>query len=197
MLPLARMYLVLAGLLVTGAFVAASAPPGFQQAGFGKTALFQLPSAQGYRVEMALTGAASSQATAEAYALSIDLTGTAQRDEPRTAAQQEQGPLDAYVKVVDPARNTVIDAFTATASYAAHRGGLNDGTDGWAFTIDLHGADGLALWLHGNLTGLQAQDGHSAGLADAGGFIELPDGSHAASRFDLSLAGHATEDRVQ
>jgi hypothetical protein len=194
-----KLYLVLAGVLLVAVFAAARGPPGWEEAGFGKPALFQVQ-AEEYVLTLNLSGTASNSSTGEAFHVTLEAQGVLERTEPAAHGVQERGELGAFVRILDPATNTTIDAFGTEVSYHAQRASsLARGTDGWRFHLNSHGREGdlLHFGLHGNTTGLQVQDGLTQHVLVSSGGVSLKHAdAHRASHFQLTLRGTGVEERA-
>lgn len=190
-------------LLVLGTALAlvtiAAAEPPLQ----GRPVLFGMPAEQDYGLELNLTGTATSARDGEAFSLAIRASGVVTRSVSGgdgARGEQERGDLEARVTIVDPASEETVAAFTTLVAYHATRAShLARGLDGWRYSLDTPGREGdlLHFGLHGNVTGVEQQDGETTYLLAGQGQATLKsEGAHRATPFRLDAAGGATQERV-
>lgn len=197
-------YLILAGFLAVALVVAAQGPPGWEDNGFGRPSLFQLPTQEEYALQMTLTGTATDAETREGFLVDLDLEGIVVRTFPlgpdgqRTV--EERGTLQAIVHFLDPESRAVLDSFRVPVSYDAQvADGISKALDAWQFTmVSASDPDApFSLDLAGSSSGLQVAGGQVNYLLVSEGGVEVqdPDG-HRATDFHLDAAGAATRERV-
>lgn len=203
MLPVQWTYLALAVVLASVTLVAAQAPPGWEEMGFGTASLFQYPTTEEYLLEVRLAGTATDASTREAWHVAVELSGVVTRTftygEAGRRAAEEAGDLVARVTFLDAQREAIVDAFDVPVAYHATRvDGVAQALDAWTFAFRAPEDRAAPFWLgaSGEATGLEVQDGQVQHLLLAKGQAVGGDSGHKASQFRLDLGGHAREQRL-